>query len=244
MNHTKEVAVLITVYNEEKIVGDIIKKIPNEYHVFVVDDGSTDNTAEIARRNGAHVISLPLNLGQGAASTVGYKITAAAGCKYLIKMDGDGQHDPREIPKFVERLKNSDVDVVVGSRILGSNYKGAPLARRIFLPLLTSLLNRLTGYNLTDSMCGFRAFRGESLRGKIVPIFDRIVEPEYMASEMWIRFANAGITVAEVPITLSNRKHGSSYKGLFRYGWGVISTIIRTKLDTYKGECRNNKTSS
>ena len=233
MKNRREVAVLITAFNESKVIGDIISKIRKDYHVYVVDDGSTDSTAEMAQRNGAKVISLPINLGQGAAAIVGYKIIAMENYEFLVKMDGDGQHNPEEIPKFIEKLKESGADEVVGSRILGSNYKGVPLARRIFLAPLTWLLNKLAGYNLTDSMCGFRAFRGQSLK-KMIPIFEQIIEPEYMASEMWIRFAKAGISVVEVPIGLSSRKYGFSYKGLFRYGWGIIATIIRTKLDIYK----------
>lgn len=233
MNVQKETAVLIIAYSEGKVVGEIVSEISEAYDVFVIDDGSTDDTAAAARKNGARVISLPFNLGQGAAAIVGYKIIAMKGYKYLVKMDGDGQHDPKAISLFVNKLKETGVDTVVGSRILGSNYQNAPLARRIFLQPLTWVINRLTGYELSDSMCGFRAFRGESLK-RIVHILDQIIEPEYMASEMWIRFAKENITVAEIPVDLSMRKHGFSYKGLFKYGWGVISTIIRAKLDSYK----------
>lgn len=82
-------------------------------------------------------------------------------------------------------------------------------------------------------MCGYRAFRGSSLK-KIVPLFDKMTSKNYIASEMWINFAAAGITVGEIPITLKGRKYGFSSKGLFRYGWGVMCSIIRAKLETYK----------
>ncbi len=233
MKDQKETAVLIIAYNEDKTIGEIINEISEEYDVYVADDGSTDNTAIIAKNFGAKVISLSINLGQGAAAIVGYKIVASENYTFLVKMDGDGQHNPKEITSFIKKLKNSNSDMIVGSRNLGQNYKEAPLARKMFLSPLTWLLNKLTGYKLSDSMCGFRAFRGKSLN-KMISIFEKIVEPEYMASEMLIRFAQEGILIEEVPISLTKRKHGLSYKGLFRYGWGVISTILRTKLDIFK----------
>jgi glycosyltransferase involved in cell wall biosynthesis len=229
----KDVAILITVFNEGKAIEALLSDIPKEYQVFLVDDGSTDNTAEIAKQCGAKVLSVPIKLGQGAASIVGFGIISEENYRYLVKMDGDGQHDPDEIPKFIEALNNTDVDVVGGSRILGTNYKGAPLARRIFLGPITWVLNRITGYGMTDAMCGFRAFRGSSLN-KIVPIFEQTTSTNYIASEMWIKFAAAGITVCEIPINLKGRAYGFSSKGLFRYGWGVSSAIIKAKLDTYK----------
>ena len=91
------------------------------------------------------------------------------------------------------------------------------------------------GYKLSDSMCGFRAFRGDSLR-EMVPIFEQVKEPQYLASEMWIKFSQSGFSATEIPINLGERKKGFSYKGLYRYSWGVISTIIRSKLETYKYE--------
>ncbi|OVE76426.1 hypothetical protein BVX97_00885 [bacterium E08(2017)] len=225
-----DTAVLITAYNEERNISDLLESIGEKYDVFVVDDGSTDRTVEICRQKGARVIKSPMNMGQGAAAVMGYKVVAAEGYEQVIKMDGDGQHDPAEIPAFIVKLEESGADKVVGSRVLGSDYQGAPLARRLFLRPLTHVLNLITGYKLTDSMCGYRAFRGSSLI-KMVDVFDEIQELEYIASEMWIRLAQAGFKVEEVPVKLAKRKSGFSYKGLYRYAWGVISTIVRARLD-------------
>jgi glycosyltransferase involved in cell wall biosynthesis len=229
----KDVAILMTAHNEGKAIGALLAGIPKEFQVFLVDDGSTDDTAEIAGQFGAKIIALPIKLGQGAASVVGFRVIGEENYEYLVKMDGDGQHDPDEIPRFIEALKTTHVDVVGGSRILGSDYKGAPWARRIFLSPITWTLNKITGYRMTDAMCGFRAFRGSSLK-KMVPLFEQMTSTNYIASEMWIKFATAGITVFEIPINLKGRSYGFSSKGLFRYGWGVFSTIIKAKLDTYK----------
>ena len=231
------IAVFITAFNEEDAVGDVISLIDDSYDIYLIDDGSNDRTPEIAKKKGAKVISHCLNLGQGMAILTAFRLLAKKNYDIVIEMDGDGQHDPREISKFIDKIQETGADVVTGSRIIGSDYKGAPFARRFFHPLLTCILNKLTGYKISDYMCGFRAYRGTALK-KVEYLFDEIVEPEYMASERWIKFANAGFSATEVPIKLASRKYGHSKKGLVRFGWGIISTIIRSKLDTYKYKYR------
>lgn len=235
MSKRDRIAVFLTVYDEEKLIAGVLEKIDDAYDIYVIDDGSNDRTVEISKKYNAEIISHPINLGQGMAVTTAFKCLLEKDYDFIIEMDGDGQHDPGEIPLFINKLNETAVDIVAGSRILGSNYKEAPLARKLFLKPLTFVLNKLTGYDISDSMCGFRAFRCRSLK-KVKYIFEKMVEPEYIASEMWIRFSREGLTVDEVPITLSGRKHGFSYKGLFRYGWGVFSTIIRVKLDLYRSK--------
>ena len=236
----EKVAVFITVFNEEKVLEDLLSFIDDSYDLYVVDDGSNDRTGDIAKRGGAEVISHPINMGQGITVLTAFKLLAKKDYDIIVEMDGDGQHDPREIPRFIDKIRETGTDIVAGSRLLGTNYEGAPFARRLFLSPLTWVLNRLTGYSISDSMCGFRAFKGSALKSA-AHLFDDMAEPEYIASEMWIKFARASLTAGEVPIRLAGRKHGVSYKGLFRYARGVIATIIRSKLETYKHKYKNNR---
>jgi glycosyltransferase involved in cell wall biosynthesis len=233
---TKRIAIILTAYNEEKNIGILLSKMNCDYDVIVVDDGSSDNTRAIALKHGCSVISHPINLGQGAAAITGYKLSIEEGYDIIIKMDADGQHNPAEILKFISILDNQSWDVVVGSRRLGSNYAAAPFFRRTFLPLYTWAINKLTGYHLTGAMCGFRAFRVSSL-SNVAYILDDMIEPQYTASEMFVRFAKAGLTVTEVPINLQQRASGSSYKGFVKYGWGVIRAVIKTLLDHNFRKC-------
>lgn len=225
-----KVLVTITAYNEERNIEHVLERISKDYDVLLVDDGSSDRTVEFAKKHGCKVAVHPINLGQGPAVITSFKIGIMEGYDVIIEMDGDGQHNPQEIPKFLEVLENSDYDIVVGSRILGKNYKKAPFFRRTFLPYFTSVINKISGYQLTDSMCGFRAFRATSLK-KVMPQIENMFELQYLASEMFIRFAKAGLTVTEIPIELSDRLTGKSYKGLFRYGIGVSRAIIKTFFD-------------
>ena len=223
--------VTIAAYNEEKIIGSILEEIPSEYGVLVINDGSVDRTREICLSHGAKVVTHVINLGQGAAVLTGFKKALALDCEYIIEMDGDGQHDCEDIPRFVAVLeKNPDIDIVVGSRILGSSYK-APFCRRTFLPVFTWIINKITGYQLTDSMSGFRGFRASSLR-KCNSILNDFLEPQYLASEMFIKFSRQKLKVTEIPIHISIRGFGFSYKGLVRYGWGVTRAIVKTILQS------------
>lgn len=225
-----KVAITLTAYNEEKNLRPVIEEASHFGTVILVDDGSSDQTVHIAQDAGAKVVQHPINLGQGLAVITSFKVALAGDYDVIIEMDADGQHNPAQIPAFLEKLEETNVDIVVGSRILGSNYEGAPWARRYFLPKLTRLINWITGYEMTDSMCGFRAFRSDSLR-KALPIFDKMLEPQYIAAEMFIRFSRLGLSVDEVPISLEDRMSGISTKGLFRYGWGVSRAIFMTLLE-------------
>jgi len=107
--------------------------------------------------------------------------------------------------------------------------------RRFFLPYYTGLINRLTGYQMTDALCGFRAFRRDSI-ARVAPLLNIMIEPQYVAAEMFIRFSRAGLCVTEIPIHLADRGWGASQKGVFRYGVGILRAITRTLLDPRLGK--------
>lgn len=218
------VVVTITAYNESEVIGSVLKKIPESMDVILVDDGSTDNTADIALQHGVKVIQHPVNLGQGVAVVTSFRAALMGDYDVIIEIDGDGQHDPEEIPKFLEKLTEGNSDIVVGSRYLGSTYK-APLYRRMGIPFFTFLVNTITGYRLTDSMCGFRVFRSEALKKFC---YDLNQSRQYMAPEIFIKAAHYGLNVEEIPVHISERPHGTSWKGALKYGYGLLKTIIKT----------------
>ena len=226
------VIVTLQAYNEEQNIVPVIEQILDlGYQCIVVDDGSSDSTVQLSEAAGARVISHPVNLGQGHAVLTGFKVGMLhPECEIIIEMDADGQHDPHDLPVLVEKLRSGNVDIVVGSRILGSNQPNVSFLRGRLLPYYTAIVNRLTGYQLTDSMCGMRAFRCSSLKG-VAALLDDMLEPQYLAAEMFIRFSRAGLEVDEVPVHVRDRTSGISYKGMFRYGIGVLKAIFRTMID-------------
>jgi glycosyltransferase involved in cell wall biosynthesis len=225
------VVVTLTALNEAKNIESVINRIhKNNYKCILVDDGSSDETPYISESLGAKVFRHCLNLGQGYAVLTSFKVALMSDCDIIIEMDADGQHNPDEIPVFLKRFSETNADIVVGSRILGANHPNAPLFRKTFLPYFTWIINRLTGYNMTDALCGFRAFRKDSLL-KVAPLLDSMLEPQYIAAEMFIRFSKAGLKVEEVPIHLNDRSSGHSYKGFVRYGFGIFKAIVKTLTD-------------
>lgn len=232
-------AILTAARNEALALPHLVRNLPAGFDLYLVDDASTDGTGEIAERSGFRVIRHSTHLGQGYAMLTGMRAILArtdVRYDYIIFLDADGQHDPTEIPRFITRAREKRLDVVVGSRVLGSNHDQAPLFRRMFLPVVTRTINTLTGYKLTDAMCGFRAFNVSALR-RIQPVLDNMLEPQYIAAEMFLRFARAGMKIGEVPVTLRNRAYGTSHKGFFRYGYGIAKAIVNTLLDkNYRGQ--------
>ena len=229
---------VITAYNEAQNLGPLMERMAevgrqwNPITTIVVDDGSSDDTVAVAREHGCLVAVHPVNLGQGYALLTGFKL-ALMYCPddgYIVELDGDGQHDPIFIPRLVHHLAEQKVDIVVGSRILGSNYHNAPFFRRTMLPYYTKAINRITGYDLTDTMCGFRGFKAGSLR-RMSAVLDRMLEPQYIAAEMFMRFSHAGLTISEAPIDLQDRTSGKSRKGFIRYGVGVLRAMCKAWLD-------------
>jgi len=157
----KLVTVVIPAHNEAAAIGDVISRIPKTIErmqvvVIVVDDGSTDDTAQIARVFGAQVLRHVTNLGAGAATVTGLKAAQALNADVIVTIDADGQHDPEEIERLVQCLLEGPFDVVIGSRILSP--QGMPLTRFVANLLLNALTFVAYRKIVSDSQSGFKVF--------------------------------------------------------------------------------------
>jgi glycosyltransferase involved in cell wall biosynthesis len=157
--------VLIPSYNEAKTIGPLVRCLrAKDLDVVVIDDGSLDQTAEIAQFSGAYILKHKKNKGKGASLKKGFRfILEKRKNKYdaIITMDGDGQHSPDDIPRFIERMSNSNADMVVGNRMLYS--KGMPPIRWLTNRLMSFLLSLICHQNIPDSQCGFRLIKSSLL---------------------------------------------------------------------------------
>lgn len=203
--------VVMPVYNEEPTVALVVDAVRARFDgtVLVVDDGSTDRTAElIAARHDVMLVSHGINRGYGASLRSGFATALSLGAETVITMDCDGQHEPRHITEFCDELGTCGADIVSGSRYLpGSGEAGlVPPDRRAVNTHITRVINDVTGWGLTDAFCGFKAYRADVLRRVSVD------EPGYaMPLEFWARAWRAGLTVCEMPVERIYMDHDRSF---------------------------------
>jgi glycosyltransferase involved in cell wall biosynthesis len=190
--------VCIPAYNEELSIQDMIKKsLPHVDKVVVCDDGSTDNTAKLAKEAGATVLSHNKNQGYGAAIATLFDYARKQNAQIMITLDGDGQHDPSQIPLLINAITTHNVDVVIGSRFLDDATKASSY-RKTGIKIITSAANYGTNLKVTDSQSGFRAYSKDAI--------DAIHPTEQgmaVSTEILLKISNKGLSIAEVPITIS-----------------------------------------
>ena len=192
--------------NEAATLPEVLDRLHREVpwaDVVVVDDGSTDETAAVARAGGATVLSLPFNLGIGGALRTGFRYAVDHGYDRAVQVDADGQHDPGAIEKLFAAL--DDADLVIGSRFGGTGDYEVGRTRRGAMRLLQFTLRLLSGRTFTDTSSGFRAFNRPLLE-----YFSKSYPSEYMESvEALIGAYYAGFRIAEVPIEMHQRAGGA-----------------------------------
>ncbi|WP_373031372.1 glycosyltransferase family 2 protein [Sulfurovum sp.] len=225
-----KVAIITEAYNESRSIGRLLSSISSDFDIFVVDDGSQDNTSSIVKDYNVNLIKHNINLGQAMGFVTGLKCVLMLDYDFVVHLDSDNQHDPKDIPAFVDVLsRDNDCDVVIGSRIIGSQEYTSFL-RRMFLPIFNYFITYITGYNITDYLCGFRAYRCSTLRDNM-DIFSYFNKPNYNATEMFLLFSLRNFKIIEIPIHVKKRAHGKSTKGELSYGLHIINSIIRYFLN-------------
>jgi len=199
--------VCIPAFNEEKTIGKIVEKsLQYADKVIVCNDGSTDKTEKKAKEKGAIIINHKKNLGYGAAIITLFEEARKQNAEIMITLDGDGQHDPAEIPNLVKALTENKVDVVIGSRFLGkkTNY---PVYRKTGIKIITSASNLGTDFKVTDSQSGFRVYSK-----KAIDLIHPTEEGMSASTEILLKVSNWDLSVAEVPISVSYEGDTSTHK--------------------------------
>jgi glycosyltransferase involved in cell wall biosynthesis len=205
--------VVIAAYNEARVIRGVVSELAAQGHaVIVVDDGSHDDTAAVARIAGVTVLRHAVNRGQGAALQTGVDYALRRGARALVTFDADGQHSAEDIPALVAALAIHDV--ALGSRFLGKDVVGASRGRKVLLRAATALSNRMSGMTLTDAHCGLRAFRASAAPALTITQ-DRMAH----ASELLRKIRLSGLRVVEVPVTVKYTEHS------MRKGQGGLQAI-------------------
>jgi glycosyltransferase involved in cell wall biosynthesis len=224
------VSVIIPVFNEEVTIGDVVTRIKKTmeklevtYEVLVVDDGSYDRSAKIARERKATVLR-EYHKGKGFALRCGF---SHAKGELIVTLDADGSHKPEEIPLVLRSLMDNKADFVVGSRFANSedNKTKIPKINRAGNRLFNTMTGYLTGLKITDSQSGFRAIRASLIKRMNLGSHGYEVE-----SEMLVKALRMGARVAETPISFDQRTVGSSKLDPIRDGTRILYAIIASYL--------------
>jgi len=212
----------VPAYNEEIAIGSVVlrtKKYADT--VLVVDDGSSDKTAEVARLAGATVIRHDINLGKGTALRDAFLRAKETDADILVCLDADGQHNPDEIPALLAPLQDGTADMVIGSRFMDVK-NSVPAYRRAGQEVLNYLTNSVAHSHVTDSQSGFRAFSKKAIQSLSL-------EEGGIGIESYLQRAahDHHLRVTEVPITCRYDVKHASKMGSVRHGFSVVNTLLK-----------------
>ena len=232
MESEKRALVIIPAFNEEGSVGKVVKEVKThlpQIDALVVNDGSTDLTSKIAEAKGAIVLDLPFNLGIGGAMQAGYKYAYEKGYDIAIQVDGDGQHDPREIPKLLRALGEAKVDVAMGSRFIGDSDYKASVMRRVGILVLSKAVSMIVGEKLTDPTSGFRAANRRAIQ-----LFSVNYPQDYPEPEAIVLLHQCRLKMKEIPVRISQRYSGESSITKLRSIYYMVKVLLAIFVDCFK----------
>jgi glycosyltransferase involved in cell wall biosynthesis len=202
---------IVPAYNEEVTVGSVVRSLlencGESVDVVVIDDGSTDATAVMARRAGAACVKLPFNVGIGGAVQTGFKYALENGYDFCVQVDGDGQHDPKEIAKLRSAMQaDPTIDMVVGSRFLSQDYRyPAPISRRTGIHIFATVCSSIVGQRVSDPTSGFRL-----CNHRAIELFARDYPHDYPEVEAILMLHYHRLRMREVPVRMYERGGGVS----------------------------------
>lgn len=213
---------VIPAHNEAATIGTVVLQTqPHVETVIVIDDGSTDKTAEIAQLAGARVCSHDQNKGKGAAIQTGFELGMTDDADTLVFLDGDGQHDPDSIPALVEPIENGESDLVIGSRTK-QGIGTAPRHRKVGRGILNTITNAANGTEVTDTQSGFRAMRAGLIEEMIFEDTGMGIE-----STLLTEAVGAGAQVSEIPVQEHYPKTASPNHNPISHAVAVLSSILK-----------------
>ena len=229
--------VVIPAYNEAARLGRVLQGVraaDPSLAILVVDDGSTDDTAGVARAAGARVVRLPFNMGAGVAAQTGYKFALAEGYDCLVQLDADGQHEPADIPALLGVVVRGEADVAIGSRFLGRGDYRVGALRGVGMGLFRLLAYVMTGVRFSDVTSGFQALNRDLLRFFI----DERYPVDYPDADVLIMLHRAGFRVQEVPVRMYPKNGASMHAGL-KPLYYVYRMLLAIALMPLRAEARS-----
>jgi len=219
-----KIIAVIPCLNEERFIAAIVSgALPHVDRVLVVDDGSTDATSSVAREAGAEVISHAIRMGAGAATRSGFEAALQRGADIVVTLDGDGQHNPAEIPLLLQPLLQDNADFVIGSRFI-NHETNIPAYRKLGVDFITWMYNLGSKVTVTDAQSGFRAHSRKLLKSIAITHDDFSFSVEVL-----VKARKKGFRIAEVPVTCVYHDRGSTSNPVL-HGFSVMIVIAHIRL--------------
>ena len=228
MLQVSEVLVVVPAFNEVKSIGQVVNQVVTfGFQTLVVDDGSIDQTADVARQHGAHIVSLPLNSGVGGALRCGFRYAVENGFAAVIQCDADGQHLPNHLIDLVDAANRTNAHMMIGSRFGSENTTHDPtLLRRFAMSVLSKVAQHATKHKITDSTSGFRLIQ-QPLLGELA-----VQLPAYYLGDTFetvVVAGRAGYHIEEIGVAMAPREFGNSSSGDIR-SILLIGKVLTTVL--------------
>jgi glycosyltransferase involved in cell wall biosynthesis len=221
----KRLVAIVPAWNESGAIGEVVDEIRDydpTVDVVVIDDASTDDTAEVAELHGATVLRLPFNIGIGGAVQTGFRFALDEGYDAAVRLDGDGQHAASEIPKLLRPIEAGEAELVIGSRFFdrGGAYR-PPFARRIGIGVFARLVSLLGGQRVTDTTSGFVALDRAGIE-----LFAAEFPHDYPEVEATLVALRSGLRVTQVQVDMRERTTGSSSITFVRSLYYIVKVML------------------
>ena len=232
----RELLIIVPAYNEQAAITEVIREarevLPG-LPLLVIDDCSADATALVAREAGARVLSLPHHLGLGGAVQAGYKLAYELGYQYVIRMDGDGQHDPRDIPRLFETLRDSGCQMVIGSRFFEGDANHTSFMRQLGVRFFRTVLRPILGKPVHDPTSGFVGVNRQALQ-----LFSRSFPLEYPEIEALVVLQRRAFQFVEVPCHMRPRLAGQSSITAVKSLYYIVHVLLGVLVNILKFDRR------
>lgn len=233
MNSIARYLAVIPAYNESQSLRGVIDSIRDQApacDILVIDDGSTDRSAEIADRAGAPVLRHPFNLGIGGAVQSGFQYARENGYDYMVQIDGDGQHRVDQLPFLISAMREDPtLDMVCGSRFLTNSGYPAPISRRTGIQVFAFLLSRLVGQRVSDPTSGFRLYNRRA-----ISLFARDYPHDYPEVEAVLMVHWHRLRMREVPVHMLQRGGGVSSIRSGKSAYYMIKVLLAIFIGLFR----------
>lgn len=227
-----KILIIVPAYNEAENIAYVINDIRKNFQqadILIVNDGSTDETARVAEDLGVKVVTLPFNLGIGAAMQCGYIYAERRSYDIAIQFDGDRQHMADQISILIKPIIENAADIVVGSRFIEKGSYNLTFPRFIGIRIFAKLVSLLTGKRLTDTTSGFRA-----VNSSVIKFYRDNYPDDYPEVEALVLLHKARFRIAEVPVKMEERLGGKSSITPFQAFYYMVKVILAILIDIIK----------